>query len=86
MKRYLLSAVFILTLIPVFSQSTDAKWLHAINKCDARGWTNFNKFISDSEVFVLIGLPVGMGIYDLVTKDMDHLDKTLGIATSIVGT
>ncbi len=87
MKRtVLILSIFILCLTAAYSQSADAKWLHCFNKCDARGWTNFNKFVSNSEVAFLIGVPLGMGIYDFVTKDMDHLDKTLGITASIAGT
>ena len=70
----------------VSAQPREVKWLHSINKADGRALTNFNKAVSNSEIAFLIGVPVGMGIYDLITRDADHFDKTLGITASVVGT
>ncbi len=83
----MLLAILLLTVATSLSaQPREVKWLHAINKADGRALTNFNKAVSNSEVFFLVGVPVGMGIYDLITRDRDHLDKTLGVTASIVGT
>ncbi|MEG1586522.1 MAG: phosphatase PAP2 family protein [Bacteroidales bacterium] len=76
--------LFLLSISPaVFSQPAEVRLLHKINSCDSRVAVNYNKFISSSEAYLLIGIPVGMGIYDLITRDADHLDKTLGIAASV---
>lgn len=87
MKSFLLTLLISYTcILSLGAQPKEVQWLHAINRADGKALTNFSKAVSNSEVFFLIGVPVGMGIYDLVTKDMDHLDRTLGITASIVGT
>lgn len=64
----------------------DARMLHAINSCDGKGWTNFNKFLSNSEIFVLAAVPVGIGIYGVATGEADELDRVVNIAASYVTT
>ncbi|MEG1522851.1 MAG: phosphatase PAP2 family protein [Bacteroidales bacterium] len=82
---FILISLFICALSAI-AQPAEVRWLHRINSCDSRAAVNYNKFMSNSEAYLLIGIPVGMGIYDLVTRDRDHLDKTLGIAAAVVST
>ncbi len=79
----------IITLLCVCSnteaQTKEAKWLHNINSWGGEKFTNYNKFVSNSEAYILVGVPLGMGIYDLITKDRDHFNKTLTLTASLVG-
>ncbi len=81
--------ILIITFFSAFStaeaQMQEAKWLHNINGWGGEKFTNYNKFISSSESYILIGVPLGMGIYDLVTKDREHLNKTLTLTASLIG-
>lgn len=87
MIRKLFPLLFLFCCVGIsFGQPREVKWLHAINKADGKALTHFSKGVSNSEIAFLIGVPVGLGIYDLVTRDADHFDKTLGIAASVVGT
>lgn len=84
-KLFILISLFFCVLSSI-AQPAEVRLLHRINSCDSRAAVNYNKFMSNSEAYLLIGIPVGMGIYDLVTRDRDHLDKTLGIAAAVVST
>lgn len=87
MKKILLFlCVFFLSQTFAVARSGEVKLLHRINSCDSRAAINYNKFMSNSEIYMLIGIPAGMAVYDLITRDRDHFDKTLGIAASIVST
>lgn len=86
MKNLLFIFCFLCGSVTLFSQPAEVRLLHRINRCDSRTAINYNKFMSNSEAYLLIGVPVGMGIYDLITRDRDHLDKTIGIAASLVST
>lgn len=83
-KLFSFLAFSIIFCLQGIAQSGEVRLLHKINSCNSRTSINYNKFISKSEAYLLIGIPIGMGIYDLITKDTDHFDKTLGIAASVV--
>ncbi|MGL4292651.1 MAG: phosphatase PAP2 family protein [Bacteroidales bacterium] len=83
-KLVLIICSFVFLISTVCAQPKEVRLLHRINKCDSKPWVNYNKFVSSSEKYLLIGIPVGMGIYDLITKDADHFDKTLGVTASIL--
>ncbi len=83
--------VFLLLWCAVFStqhlaaQSAETRFLHRINAMDGRAFTRYNQFVSESEWFVLLGVPLGMGLYDLIKKDRTHLNNTLTLTASLVG-
>lgn len=85
-KNLLFLLIFLFSQTMAMARSGEVKWLHKINDCDSRTTINYNKFMSNSEAYLLIGIPAGMAVYDLITRDRDHLDKTIGIAASIVST
>ena len=83
------AVILILTLFSLNqtanAQTREAKWLHNINNWGGEKFTNYNKFVSNSEAYLLVGVPLGMGIYDLITKDREHFNKTLTLTASLVG-
>lgn len=82
--RNLLLVTFFCCFASLSAQPKEVRLLHKINSCDSRAAVNYNKFVSGSEAYLLIGIPLGMGVYDLITRDADHFDKTLGITASVV--
>ncbi len=90
MYRFLL-ITFIVTIFLISTRTQmlasypwDARMLHSINSCSGKGLTNFNKFVSDSEIFLLIGIPIGIGVYGAVTHDDAKIDQALSIGVSVV--
>ena len=81
----LLIGCFLLGAHHLPAQTAETKFLHHINSLDGRAFTRYNQFISDSEWYILIGVPLGMGLYDLIKKDRAHLNNTLTLTASLVG-
>ena len=46
----------------LFSQNWDINTLHKVNSWDNKFVRNYNKFISRSEPYVVIGVPVAMAL------------------------
>ncbi len=86
MRFVIILTILFLGLIPkAKSQTKEVQLLHRINNWGGPKFTNYNKFVSGSEGYILVGVPIGMGIYDLITKDREHFNKTITLTASLVG-
>ena len=74
--------ILLLLFIPIslFSQSIDFRILHSINSPQVLSSDGFYRFISNSDMYVITGVPVTMAIVGLV----DHDNKLLRNAGVIV--
>jgi len=72
LKRGPLLLILILIQVEVFSQNLDIEILRAINSSETLPSDDFFRFVSNSEVYVALGVPLGMGIAGLL-KDDDQL-------------
>jgi membrane-associated phospholipid phosphatase len=61
----------ILLLVPVeaFSQNADIELLRLINSPEVLPSDNFWRFVSNSEIYIGLGIPAGIGIAGLYSKD-----------------
>lgn len=66
-------ALFILLIIPVglFSQNIDIKLLRSINSAEAVPSDNFFRFVSNSDVYLVLGIPAGMATAGLIKNDKE---------------
>jgi membrane-associated phospholipid phosphatase len=67
--------IIVLIFIPVslFSQNIDISILRSINSTGALPSDNFFRFISNSNIYIVIGIPAGMGTAGLIKHDDDLL-------------
>ena len=90
LTRYLI--ILFLTVTTLFSITEkaysrhpwDARVLHSMNSCSGKGLTNFNKFVSNSELVFLVGVPVGIGLYGALSGDDAEIDKAVSIGATVV--
>jgi membrane-associated phospholipid phosphatase len=61
--------VFLLVSAPAFSQNIDIRLLRAINSPETLRSDKFFQFASNSDIFVVTGIPAGMAITGLATHD-----------------
>ncbi|HEY5471211.1 MAG TPA: phosphatase PAP2 family protein [Bacteroidales bacterium] len=69
MKSRFLSFFLLFLTLQLSSQSLDIKLLRYINSPNDLQTDNFFKFVSNSTAFVIVGLPVGMGVAGLIKHD-----------------
>ena len=75
--------------IVVFSlsaQNWDINTLHEINSWDGKFIRNYNKIISRSEPYVVLGIPVAMAVAAWVKHDKQLLKDAVYVGTSVAGT
>jgi membrane-associated phospholipid phosphatase len=72
-NKYMIKKIllFIGLLIPTFlySQNLDIKMLRAINSPETLPSDDFFRFVSNSEAFIVVGVPLGMGITGYINHD-----------------
>ena len=69
----------------LFSQNWDINTLHKVNSWDNKFVRNYNKFISRSEPYVVIGVPVAMALTAWAKKDKELLKDAVYVGTSVAG-
>ena len=67
------------------AQNWDINTLHRVNSWDNKFVRNYNKFISRSEPYVAIGVPVAMALTAWAKKDKDLLKDAVYVGTSVAG-
>jgi membrane-associated phospholipid phosphatase len=72
MYKSLIIILFFVFPVDLFSQNIDIELLRLINSPETLPSDNFFRFMSNSEIYVAMGIPLGMGITGLV-KDDDRL-------------
>jgi membrane-associated phospholipid phosphatase len=71
---YRIVIIYILIFLPVelFSQNIDIELLRMINSPETLPSDNFFRFVSNSEIYIALGVPSGMAVSGLL-KDNDEL-------------
>ena len=83
MKKFLL--LFLLLLpISLFSQSIDFRILHSINSSQVLPSDGFYRFMSNSDMYIITGVPVTMAIVGLADGDNNLLRNAGVIATGTI--
>lgn len=86
MKNSILFVFFaFVVVLNLFSQNWDINTLHKVNSWDNKFVRNYNKFISHSEPYVVIGVPVAMALAAWVKKDRELLKDAVFVGTSVAG-
>ena len=78
--------ILLLLFIPIslFSQNIDFRILHSINSSQVRPSDGFYRFISNSDMYIITGVPVTMAIFGLVRHDDELLRNAGVIATGTI--
>ena len=85
MKK-ILFLLCMLTLTPrLCAQTWDIDAVHAINGWDGKFVRNYNKFVSKSEPYIAVGVPVAMAITAWAKHDKQLLKDALYVGTSVAG-
>ncbi len=82
MRRKIFSVLILFLPVAGNSQNMDIRLLRSIYTPEPLGSDGFFRFTSNSEVFVAIGLPVGMAVAGLIRDDRDMVRNA---AVMIVG-
>ena len=86
MKRVISFVLFIsIAVSGLFAQNWDINTLHRVNGWDGKFVRNYNKFISRSEPYVAVGVPVAMTLTAWVKKDRELLKDAVYVGTSVAG-
>lgn len=86
MKRTVLSVFFLsLTFTCLFAQNWDINTLHRVNGWDGKFVRNYNKFVSRSEPYIAIGVPVAMAAAAWAKHDKKLLKDAVYVGTSVAG-
>lgn len=87
MKRLCLFIVFLFTVLgPLWAQKWDINVVDRINSWDGAFFRNYNKVISKSEPYLVVGVPLAMAVAGWAKKDKDLLKDALYVGTSVAGT
>ncbi|MBQ8673022.1 MAG: phosphatase PAP2 family protein [Bacteroides sp.] len=87
MKKMLLFIVFFsLQVFPAVAQNWDINTLHKVNSWDGKLVRNYNKFISKSEPYVAVGVPVAMAVAAWIKDDRELLKDAVYVGTSVAST
>jgi membrane-associated phospholipid phosphatase len=71
MKQRLLILLFLFIQVCIHSQNIDIRMLRSINSSETLPSDNFFRFVSNSDAFVVAGVPVGMAVTGLINKDKE---------------
>lgn len=85
MKRFFLWMLTILFALGLTAQNWDIDALHKVNSWNGQFVRNYNKFISKSEPYVAVGVPVAMALASWMKHDKDLLKDALYVGTSVAG-
>ena len=85
MKRFFLWMLTILFASGLTAQNWDIDALHKVNSWNGQFVRNYNKFISKSEPYVAVGVPVAMALASWMKHDKDLLKDALYVGTSVAG-
>ena len=85
MKRFFLWMLTILFASGLTAQNWDIDALHKVNSWNGQFVRDYNKFISKSEPYVAVGVPVAMALASWIKHDKDLLKDALYVGTSVAG-
>jgi len=74
-KRFILLMLF---FVPgqLFSQNIDIRLLRSINTSETLASDSFFRFVSNSEIYIALGIPSGMAAKSLITNDKELLRRS----------
>lgn len=73
MKKSLIILVFLLLPVHAYSQNIDIRLLRSLNSPETLRSDKFFQFASNSDIFIVTGIPAGMAIIGLATHDRNLL-------------
>jgi membrane-associated phospholipid phosphatase len=76
--------LFLYAFSPVFSQNADIRILRAINSSETLPSDKFFQFMSNSEAYISLAIPAGMGSVGLIKKD-DLLVRNACVTFAAIG-
>lgn len=76
MRRLLFILLFFISTVS-FSQNVDIRLLRYINSSEMLPSDNFFRFISNSEIYVVLAIPAGLSITGLINKDDELLKNAV---------
>lgn len=86
MKRAVSFAFFVSILLSdLFAQNWDINTLHRVNSWDSRPVRRYNRFVSQSEPYVAIGVPITMALTAWAKQDKNLLQDAVYVGTSVAG-
>lgn len=68
------------------AQNWDVNTLHRVNSWDSPAARNYFSFISRSEPYIVMGVPVAMAVAACIKNDRRLMKDALYVGTSVVGT
>jgi membrane-associated phospholipid phosphatase len=71
MARRILFCLFLILPVCLNSQNIDIRLLRSFNSSEALPSDNFFQFVSNSDAFVVTGVPVGMAVTGLIKRDKE---------------
>lgn len=87
MKRCVLFVFFAFLVVSILpAQNWDINTVHQINSWDGKFIRNYNKFISKSEPYIAVGVPVAMAVAAWIKDDRKLLKDAIYVGTSVAGT
>lgn len=87
MKRCVLFVFFAFLVVSILpAQNWDINTVHQINSWDGKFIRNYNKFISKSEPYIAVGVPVAMAVAAWIKNDKGLLKDAIYVGTSVAGT
>ena len=87
MKRSLFLFLFLLpALLPLLAQNWDIGTVDQINSWDHGFIRQYNKVISRTEPYIVVGVPLAMALAGWIKHDRDLLKDALYVGTSVAGT
>ena len=87
MKRSLFLFLFLLpALLPLLAQNWDISTVDQINSWDHGFIRQYNKVISRTEPYIVVGVPLAMALAGWIKHDRDLLKDALYVGTSVAGT
>lgn len=84
MKKYSFFFLLFCVLSSVKAQNWDINTLKKINGWDSQFSRNYSKVFSKSTPYVVVGVPVVMGVYALIDKNQPLLKDAVYIGTSVI--
>jgi membrane-associated phospholipid phosphatase len=89
--KRLIILIFLLLPVNIYSQNVDIELLRLINSPEVLPSDNFWRFVSNSEIYVGLGIPAGIGTTGLIKKDKELIRSACVILaaeaiTSVIST
>jgi membrane-associated phospholipid phosphatase len=84
MRNTILLLLFLLFSVSLFSQNIDIRILRSLNSSQNLPSDSFLKFMSDSDPYIVFGVPVGLGTAGLLRHDEKLFREACVISASVL--